>query len=142
VPLKSLGLDDSAVTLYWKEASLAPGASRTVGFEYGIQELARKSGRLATSIDGAFRPGGELTVIAYVEPAAADGEVALEVPAGFEAIEGALKQPVPKSAAGASRYVPITWRLRAGEVGTHELVVRSSTGETETIRVEIRKGIY
>jgi hypothetical protein len=145
LPLKSLGLDDSAVTLYWKEGPLAPGASRTVGFEYGLQELARRDGKLATSIDGAYRPGGEITVIAYIEPAAAEGEITLTVPEGFESIEGALNQPVPKAGTGAAagmRYVPITWRIRAGAMGTYDLVVRASTGESQTIRVEIRKGIY
>ena len=141
LPLKSMGLDDSAVTLYWKEEPLAPGAARIVGFEYGLQELARRDDKLATSIDGAYRPGGEITVIAYVEPAAAEGEITLTLPEGFESIEGQLTQSVPKAGAGV-RYVPITWRIRAGAIGTYDLVVRANTGESQTIRVEIRKGIY
>ena len=142
LPLKSLGLDDSAVTLYWKEEPLAPGASRTIGFEYGVQDLARRGSKLAAIVDGAFRPGGELTVIAYVEPGPAEGNVTLEVPAGFDSIEGPLQQPVPKATTATKSYLPITWRIRAGAVGQYDLVIRSSGGETEKIRVEIRKGIY
>ena len=45
---------------------LSPGAKREVGFEYGLWNLASQGSRLATIVDGAFRPDGELTVVAYV----------------------------------------------------------------------------
>ena len=66
LPLKSFDLDDSAIVIYWNEQPLKPGAKREVGFEYGLWNLVRTGGRLAATVDGAFRPDGALTVIAYV----------------------------------------------------------------------------
>jgi hypothetical protein len=34
--MKALGLNDSAVTIYWKEQPLKAGATREDGFEYGL----------------------------------------------------------------------------------------------------------
>src|SRR5262249_40586953 len=42
--MKALGLNDSAVTMYWQEQPLAAGASREVGFEYGLWDLASQGG--------------------------------------------------------------------------------------------------
>jgi hypothetical protein len=67
--MKALDLNDSAVVLYWQEQPLGPGKDREVGFEYGLWSLAGASSRLAATVDGLFRPGGELTVVAYVSTA-------------------------------------------------------------------------
>ena len=146
VPLKSLGLNDSAITIYWQEQPLQPGAKREVGFEYGLWELASQGSRLATIVDGAFRPDGELTVVAYVNRAGHDQEdesVTLKLPDGFKLIEGTVTQRVPRRLkdAGTSN-VPITWRVRAGPTGSYELNVTSSSGLAQKLKVEIRKSIY
>jgi hypothetical protein len=145
VPLKSLGLNDSAVTIYWKEAPLEPGGKREVGFEYGLWNLASAGSRLATTIDGAFRPGGELTVVAYVRRSdqQKDETVSLKLPDGFELLEGAETQPVPPLPRDAGNStIPITWRVRAGPTGSHRFSVTSNSGLSQTLQVEIRKSIY
>jgi hypothetical protein len=145
LPLKSLDLDDSAVTIYWKEALLAPGASREVGFEYGLWNLSSKGSRLATTVDGAFRPEGELTVVAYVNRTGLEEEatVTLKLPEGFKVLAGAATQSVPRLPRTArSSTIPITWRVQAGPTGSHEFTVTSSFGLSQTLKVEIRKSIY
>ncbi len=146
--MKSSGLNDSAIVIYWKEAPLEPGAdkSRQVGFEYGLWSLSRQGSRLAATVDGSFHPGGDLTVVAYVGRAGVedtDETVTLELPAGFTLIEGAETQPVPKRPAGAARAnLPVTWKVRAGELGKHTFTVRSSTGLSRTVPVQIKSAIF
>jgi hypothetical protein len=147
--MKSGNLNDSAIVIYWKEASVAPGAdkAREVGFEYGLWNLARGGSRLAATVDGSFRPGGDLTVVAYVGRAGledTDETVTLEVPDGFKLVEGAATQVVPKRPAGASRAnLPVTWKVRAGTTGgQHALTVRSSAGQSQTLRVQIKSAIF
>jgi hypothetical protein len=146
LPLKSLGLNDSAVTIYWKEAPLGPGKKREVGFEFGPWSLATQGNRLAATVDGAFRPDGELTVVAYVNRSAedrADETVTLTLPDRFTLLEGDKEQRVPPLPRGARRgNVPVTWKVRAGPTGQYELTVKSSAGPAQTLRVEIRKPIY
>lgn len=146
VPLKSLDLNDSAVTIYWQEKALLPGAQREVGFEYGLWNLASQGDRLAVTVDGAFRPDGELTVIAYVNragQAAADDAATLKLPDGFKLLQGKATQQLPKAAPDAKTgNVPITWRVQAGPTGRHELVVTTGSGLSQTVRVDIRKSIY
>jgi hypothetical protein len=145
LPLKSLGLNDSAITIYWKEAPLAPGGKREVGFEYGLWNLASAGNRLATTVDGAFRPEGELTVVAYVNRSdqQKDETVTLKLPEGFQLLEGTETQHVPAPPKDArNSTTPITWRVRAGPTGSHQFSVTSSSGFSQTLEVEIRKSIY
>jgi hypothetical protein len=145
LPLKSLELNDSAVALYWQEQLLKPGAQREVGFEFGPWNLARQGGRLAATVDGAFRPDGELTVIAYVKRSDDDASetVTLSVPAGFKLVTGARRQDVPSLPTGVrSGNVPLTWKIQAGPTGRYDLRVTSSTGAAQTLPVEIRKSIF
>ncbi|HZT83301.1 MAG TPA: hypothetical protein VFA26_23930, partial [Gemmataceae bacterium] len=142
--MKSLDLNDSAVVMYWKEEPLAPGARREVGFEYGLWGLASEGGRLAVTVDGVFRPGKSLTVVAYVSQAGADGDeetVTLALPPGFRLLEGAEKQAVPRPAArGGNR--PVTWRVEAGPTGKYEFKVTSGAGVSQTVPVEIKGEIF
>jgi hypothetical protein len=145
LPLKSLGLNDSAVTIYWKERPLRPGETREVGYEYGLWELASQGSRLAATVDGAFRPGGELTVVAYVHRSVGDADEALTLalPEGFTLLEGAATQSppkLPKDARGGN--VPVTWKVRAGPTGKYELTVRPGAGPAQALRVEIKKPIF
>jgi hypothetical protein len=144
--MKSLGLNDSAVTMYWKEEPLAPGAGREVGFDYGLWNLASQGDQLAATVDGVFRPDGELTVVAYVHQAGPEGAeetVKLALPEGFKLLEGDETQPVPRlprDAQGGNR--PVTWKVRAGATGKHELTITSSSGATQTVPVEIKSAIF
>jgi hypothetical protein len=145
LPLKSFDLDDSAIVIYWKEQPLKPGASREVGFEYGLWDLARAGGRLGVTVDGAFRPDSELTVIAYVNRSALDKDqtVTLALPDGFKFLQGDKTQGVPKLPEGQKTgNVPLTWTVQAGPTGRYELTVSSSAGASQTLKVEIRKSIY
>lgn len=145
LPLKSLDLDDSAVTIYWAELPLKPGAARNVGFEYGLWNLARAGSRLAAIVDGAFRPAGELTVIAYVNRTAADPaeKLTLTLPEGFKLLEGNATQDVPPLPPGINAgNVPITWKVQAGPTGKYDLTVTSSAGPSQSLAVEIRKAIF
>jgi hypothetical protein len=144
--MKSLDPHDSAITVYWEEKPLKAGAKRDVGFEYGLWDLARQGDRLAVTVDGAFRPDGQLTVVAYVNKAGEEDNsetLTLELPDGFALSEGDREQPVPGLTAGAkSGNRPVTWKVRAGPTGKHEFTVRSSAGVSQTIRVEIKSGIF
>jgi hypothetical protein len=145
LPMKSLGLDDSAIAIYWKEQPLSAGAEREVGFEYGLWELASEGDRLAATVDGAFRPDGELTVVAYVNRSAeGQGEtLTLTLPEGFTLLEGAATQPLPPLPAGVRNgNVPVTWKVRAGPIGKYEVTVQSSAGLVQRLRVEIRRSIF
>jgi hypothetical protein len=146
VPLKSLGLDDSAVAIYWQEQPLKAGAKREVGFGYGLWNLASQGSRLATLVDGAFRPDGELTVVAYINRSGQDQDdetVTLKLPDGFKHLEGAETQPVPKLPKNAkSANIPITWRVQAGPTGSYEFNVTAGSGLAQKLKVEIRKSIY
>jgi hypothetical protein len=144
--MKSLGLNDSAVTMYWQEAPLAPGASREVGFEYGLWGLASQSDKLAATVDGAFRPDGELTVVAYVHqagPDEADETVKLTLPEGFKLLGGDETQPVPKlprGAEGGNR--PVTWKVRSGPTGKYAFTVTTRSGAAQTVPVVIKSAIF
>jgi hypothetical protein len=146
LPLKSLQLNDSAVAIYWKEEPLPPGGKREVGFEYGLWNLASAGSRLATTVDGAFRPGGQLTVVAYVNRAGRENEdetVTLKLPEGFRLLEGEETQRVPRLPPDAkSANVPITWRVQAGPTGSYKFHVKSSVGPSQVLPVKIRQSIY
>ena len=147
LPLKSLELNDSAITIYWKEQALKVGAKREVGFEYGLWNLASQGSRLATTIDGSFRPNGELTVVAYVNKSAGENEdetLTLTLPEGFTLLEGTAKQSVPNLPKNArSGNLPVTWKVKAGPAtGEYEFAVKSSAGPSQTLSVEIKKPIF
>ncbi|HZY83556.1 MAG TPA: hypothetical protein VFE78_01885, partial [Gemmataceae bacterium] len=144
--MQSLGLNDSAVVMYWKEQPLGPGAKREVGFEYGLWSLASQGSRLATTVDGVFRPGKALTVVAYVNQAGQEAEeetVTLDLPPGFNLLEGAATQPVPRPSREAkSTNRPVTWRVQAGPTGKYEITVKSSAGVSQSVPVEIKGEIF
>jgi hypothetical protein len=144
LPMKSLRDPDSAVTLYWDERPLAPGAAREVGFAYGLGSIANSEGggQLALSVGGSFKPGGEVTVTAYVSEPRPDQNVTLELPGGFAVSGGAVTQQVPPLPPDATRKVsPVTWRVTApAQTGDYDFTVRSSNGASQSQRVTIQKG--
>jgi hypothetical protein len=122
------------------------GASKGKVQLFGLWNLARQGDRLAVAVDGAFRPDGQLSVVAYVNKGAEEDKsetLTLELPNRFELSEGDREQPVPKLAAGVkSGNRPVTWKVRAGPTGKYEFTVRSSAGVSQTVRVEIKSGIF
>jgi len=146
LPMKALDLNDSAIAIYWKEEPLLPGGKREVGFEYGLWNLASQGSQLAATVDGAFRPDGELTVIAYVNrppQATADAAVTLTLPEGFTLLQGAPTQVVPRLPKDVrSDNYPVTWKVKAGPTGKHEMKVKSSAGPEQTLPLEIKKSIF
>jgi hypothetical protein len=143
LPIKSIPPGDSAVVMYWNEKPLSPGGSREVGFTYGLGSVSSHEGggRLGLTAGGSFTPGGEFTLTAYVSNPVPDQTVTLELPAGFRLVEGPATQAVPPLPPGAlSQNSPVTWRIKAGAVGTYSLRVRSSTGVAQTQAVTIRVG--
>jgi hypothetical protein len=133
--LKKEALDalqpDSAVTMYWEPKMLAAATtdkqpSRVVGFAYGLGSVSG-SGRLALSVAGKFVPGGEFTLTCLVNEPKEGETVTLTLPEGFSLSEGASTQKVPAVEAGATRKIStVTWKIKAGSPGRHELSVKSS----------------
>ena len=76
------------------------GGKREVGFAYGLGSVS-SSGKLLMTVDGSFKPGGDLTVTALVSNPAANETITLSVPDGFQ-IDGSATQKVPEAAADAS----------------------------------------
>jgi hypothetical protein len=137
---------DSAVVMYWLDRELPPGASREVGFAYGLGSVRGGEGRgkLAVTVGGSFLPGGEFTVTAYVRGRTPGQTVALSLPAGFALLAGDERQAVPPPAEGAGGVSPVTWKVRdAAGAGEYVLTVRSSDGTAQSERVRIQaRGIF
>jgi hypothetical protein len=138
--------NDSAVTMYWSEQPLAPGQTRVVGFTYGLGNVDTResSGHLLLTVGGRLVHHGEFTLTALVHDPQAGERLTLDVPPGFSIVEGEQEQTVPPVPPGASRLAsPVTWRLRAGDDGTYELSVQSTTGAKQKLPVTIRtRGVF
>jgi hypothetical protein len=129
---------DSAVTIYWDDKPLPAGEKRELGFTYGLGSVS-SSGKLLLTVDGSFKPGGELTVAAVVSEPQPGETVTLKLPAGFELTSGAARQEVPPVAAGAARRnSTVTWKVKAGPVGKHNLEAESSTATKQAVQVTIK----
>ena len=147
LPIKTLDPPDSAVTMYWDERPLPPGAARGVGFAYGLGSVAggEGGGRLAVTAGGSFTPGGIFTVTAYVRDPLPGQTVTLALPEGARPAGGAATQPVPPLPPGAaSRNSPVTWTVQAPDrTGELTLKVTSSTGAAQTLTVTVKaQGIF
>jgi hypothetical protein len=133
-------LDDSAVVLYWDPTRLGAGKSREVGFSYGLGSVAGRQGKgkLALTVGGSFRAGGEFTATAYVSNPQPGQTITLVVPEGFELIDKDATQEVPMPAASARRISPVSWRVRSPRHETKaQLEARLSTGLAQKVPVRI-----
>ncbi len=144
VRLENIG-DDSCLVLYWNPVDMKAGEHRDMAFSYGLGNL--KGGKLGLTVGGTLAVGREMTVVAYVAEPQPGETATLELPKGFEFVEGSLaKQPVPpaeKGADGRVRPSPVTWRVRPNIDGRHTLTVTTSTALSVSQPVTIRKkGIF
>jgi hypothetical protein len=138
-PMKTLYPYDSAVVLYWDDKPLPPGGQREVAFAYGLGSVASSGGKVLLTVDGSFKPGGELTVTALVGDPAPGETVTLTVPAGFT-VGGPATQSVPQASGEAGgRNRPVTWKVLAGPLGSYTLEVRTSTGATQSKALRIKE---
>ncbi|HKI37048.1 MAG TPA: hypothetical protein VKA46_34665 [Gemmataceae bacterium] len=134
---------DSAVVMYWDVKPIAAGASREVGFAYGLGNVAAgdkdAAGRLGLSVAGRFVPGGEFTLVAQVSNPRRGEELTLDLPNGFKLIDCEAKQAVREAERGAARPIStVTWKIKAGGDGPYTLKVTSSTGAAQALPVRIR----
>jgi hypothetical protein len=143
-----VGLDappDSAVTIYWRQRPLAPGARREVGFAYGLGKVSsnESQGKLLLTVGGQLVRNRDFTLTALVHNPQRGEKLTLDLPPGFTLVEGQREQAVPPIPAGARQNSPVTWRLRAERDGPFKLVVQSSTGVKQTLPVRIRsQGVF
>jgi hypothetical protein len=142
LPIKSLTPGDpadSCVVLYWPEQELKAGATRNVGFSYGLGQVAsgETKGQLGITVGGSFNIGGTFTVTALVSKPVSGQKLTLHLPPGLELVAGqSAEQPVPP--ASGERYSPVTWKVRAKQAGRQTLKITSSTGGlTQTLPVNI-----
>jgi hypothetical protein len=144
VRMENIGTD-SAIVLYWNPIDMKPGESREMAFSYGLGNL--KGGKLGLTVGGTLAVGREMTVIAYVADPQPGEKARLELPGGFEYLDGSFaEQPVPPAERGADgklRPSPVTWRVRPTVDGRHTLTVRTNTNLSVSQPVTIRrKGIF
>jgi hypothetical protein len=138
--IQSAKVPDSAVAIYWNEKRLAAGKTRTVGFTYGLGQVAggEGGGKLALTAGGSFTPEGEISVTAYVVNPKQGQTVTLKLPEGFDFIEGDKTQKVP-SAGEASRTSPVTWKIKAPpRTGEFKLEAETSNQLNQSHTITIR----
>jgi hypothetical protein len=137
IPVVPMG-EDSAVAIYWNPRELKAGEKREVGFSYGLGSVS-SSERLGLSVGGAFTPGGELSVVAYVKDPTKGEKVRLVLPEGFRLAEGQKDiQDVPPAQV-AGNLVPVTWRVISSANGSFTLEVQlQPDGISQKKRVQIK----
>ncbi len=144
VPMRGLrdGTEDSAVVLYWNEASLAQNQEREIGFSYGLGDVKSTEGRIGTTTVSNAVTGRSFPVTVYVQDPVKGETLTLESPPGVD-IEGARTVAVPPiPAASKERTSIVTWMAKVPAAGKFEFTIRSSTGETQrqTLNVAIGTG--
>jgi hypothetical protein len=140
VPIFPLNkFQDSAATIYWAEQDLPPGASRDVGFTYGLGRFGgNKDGSLGFFLAGDPRMGGELVVTALVRDAEAGQKVTLKANPGCTFVSGAAEQIIPHPPLGTYPFSPVAWTLRPSQCGKLTLRLESG-GAVHEETVEIRQ---
>jgi hypothetical protein len=141
---------DSAVTMYWDPRPLSPTGGkedlakrREVGFAYGLGRVASNpvDGHLLVSIGGRMVQDGEFTINAVVNDPVLDERLRLDLPGGFILVGGSTtEQMVPTAREiDGMRRASVTWKVRAGEVGSHKIVVSSSNEAKVSISGKVNR---
>lgn len=139
VPVQQ-AMGDSDCAMYWKPQKIAPGATVTLAYAYGIGLATSPGGegRVALSFGGSFEPGKRFTITANVEDPVSNQTLDLELPKGIELIEGKRTQPIAMPSADSATGT-VLWKCRVIELGDHTLRLHSSTGVTQTRRITVSR---
>jgi hypothetical protein len=139
VPHEAFG-DDSMVALYWNEQLVAPGASRKVGFTYGLAKVANSDskGKIAVSTGGNFKAGGTFILTAYADPSLNKSTLGVTLPEGLTLAQGQANKQVV-SVKAKEPYGKLSWRIKSDRPGTFGVKVATPDGTAETAPVVIRR---
>ena len=128
---------DSCVVLYWMDRPMGPGEKREMAFTYGLNKISSMdhgNAALSVTVGGSFRPRGEFTVTAYVKNAQKNQHVKLQLPPGLELLP---KQEAEQEIDRVGEISQVSWKVKAGEVGTYLLEVSSGL-EKESYQVRVK----
>jgi hypothetical protein len=144
VPLLSMkagNRSDSAVTIYWNENVLKPKEKRIVGFAYGLGNVAaaKTDGKLGLTAGGKFEKGATFTLTALVKEPEKGDTLTLQLPKGFELVDGDMTQQVPPLPANATtKFSPVSWKIKALVATTGKFVVKRGNGGSQTLFLAIK----
>src|SRR5207253_90413 len=81
---------DSAVAIFFDPKAIPPGGKRDMAYAYGIGIASNpeNEGRVSMDVSGAFEPGKQFTITAYVADPLESQALTLELPAGLERMDG------------------------------------------------------
>jgi hypothetical protein len=132
-------ITDSSIAMYWKTEPLAPGASREMGFTYGV---ATVGGMVELTIlnPGPVVQGTNFSLVALIADAAPGSEATIALPAGLELAGSPAALPVPPAAkeGGTSHPSPVTWTIHAPNSGRYKIGVTANGVTTHRV-VTVRK---
>jgi hypothetical protein len=132
--------DDSCVTLYWPEVTMAPNTKRALAFSYGLGKVhvGPQGGSLALTAPGKPTPGGQFTVTAWIKNPKVGQTVTLELPAGMSVAETQGEtQSVPP---GTRDLAQVSWRVKVAKdakPGTYPVMARTNTAKA-SVQVSVR----
>jgi hypothetical protein len=129
---------DSDCVMYWKPATVAPGATVTLAYAYGIgiATTPDSEGRVSIAWGGSFEPNKLFTICAYVEDPISNQTIELDLPRGMELVEGKRIEPVPAPPPDSATSL-VLWKCRVKDLGEHTIRFRSSNGVTQTRTITI-----
>jgi hypothetical protein len=92
---------------------------------------------LTFSVEGQLVPGADITLTAVVKGRRRGERLTLALPQGFSLVRGDFQRDVPPTPEGFPGS-PVTWTVKAKEVGEYQIKVTSSYGleKTQTVRIE------
>jgi hypothetical protein len=130
---------DSCVVVYWAEQDMPPGTKRAMAFTYGLGRITSTgSGGLGLTVgSSSIRPDKEFTVTAFVKNPEPGQKVKINLPrtGGFSLAAGqGEEQTVEKG----TDYSQVSWKVKAGEVGTYRLEVTTGLAR-EHLDIEVRR---
>ncbi len=139
VPVQQ-AMGDSDCAMYWKPETIAPGATVTLAYAYGIGLATSPDGegRVSLAFGGSFEPGKLFTIVANVEDPAGNQILNLELPRGIELVEGKRTQPIAQPPADSATST-VLWKCRVRELGDFSLRFHSNTGVTYTRRFTVSR---
>jgi hypothetical protein len=125
---------DSCVLLYWSKQKMPGGSKREMAFTYGLGKIAvdADSGspqQIGLTAGGAFRPGGEFTVLAYLKNAKEGQKVTIKLPDKLR-LTGSQEATQTVPLAAGNEYSQVSWRVTADATGDYKI---QATSEEKTV---------